>query len=518
MTRVGTNRVGLGIPTEYFLLATLLAIAWGGLVFKLTTDWSTNPQYEFGFFVPLFIGYLLVRRWGDRPDPSRSIPRSLLVMIGAIPVGLLLPIRIVQEANPDWRPFNWVHAVNVVALSLVVIATLGGWSWVAHFSVPLLLIFFCLPWPLVMEQTMVKELTGAVTRVTVELLNWINIPALQRGNVIEIATGSVGVADACSGMRSLAGTLMASAFFGEYYRLSWSRRIVLIIGGTAVAFGLNLCRTFFLGWRTAAEGPQALAAWHDPAGYIIFLISFATLWLFAKAALSETRQTVKNHLPGYPVAGIGAGTLVAATVWLLGTYAVTEFWYRFREGTRIPVAAWSIRWPDESSDFRFCRVPEEVRSILRYSEGTSAIMEWPDGKNWQIFMLEWEAGRSSAQLATMHRPEICMPAAGFKLISTARAVDVSSPNVVLTLDGSIFDCNGLLVYVYRCLWEDQSASGVARGRRFDMSVSGRLMSSWYGRRNLGQKLLQIGVSGARSEQEAREDLRRRLPDFIVAGA
>ena len=74
------------------------------------------------------------------------------------------------------------------------------------------------------------------------------------------------------------------------------------------------------------------------------------------------------------------------------------------------------------------------------------------------------------------------------------------------------------MYVYRCLWEDQAVSEAARGRRFDMSITGRLQSAWYGRRNLGQKLLQIGVVGVESEDEARKNLERRLPDLVVIGA
>ena len=56
-----------------------------------------------------------------------------------------------------------------------------------------------------------------------------------------------------------------------------------------------------------------------------------------------------------------------------------------------------------------------------------------------------------------------------------------------------------------------------KSAKFDMSVHGRLMSTWFGRRNLGQKLLQIGISGAHSEQEARDDLRRRLPELLSVG-
>lgn len=495
----------------------VLFLAWGGMIAKLTTDWSTNSQYEFGFFVPLFIVYLLSRRWDDRPNPSKDGSGLFARLILTVALVALFPIRVIQEANPDWRPLNWVHAAIVVTLTVAMFARVGGAAWVGHFIWPLALVFFCLPWPLVLEQAAIKYLTGAVTGVTVEVLNSINIPALQRGNVIELAAGSVGVAEACSGMRSLAGTLMASAFFGEYYRLFWAKRVALIFGGILIAFTLNLCRTFFLGWRTAAEGTGAVDAWHDPAGYTIFLISFALLWLLSKAIADDQNFTQRPGCPSRQRTGLSPLVLLVSCIWLLAAYGLTEAWYRFREGRRNHVAEWRLQWPAESASFRYQNVPDEVRSILRFSEATSGVMNWPDGLSWHVYALTWEPGRASAQLATMHRPEICMPAAGFKMVEKTEPVTIPIGDSVLTFDGSVFDASNSLMYVYRCLWEDQVLSGAAQGRRFDMSISGRLQSAWYGRRNLGQKLVQIGVSGAANEAEARKHLEDRLPELITSG-
>jgi exosortase len=486
------------------------------LIYKLTTDWSTNPQFECGFFVPAFILYLLARRWSDRPIPDPQPHGIVLGTAIVLLLALLLPIRVVQEANPDWRPLNWVHAGIIVGLSILGIAAVGGKSWARHFGLPFFLIFFCLPWTLSFEQAMVKELTGGVARVTVELLNLIGIPALQRGNIIDVAAGSVGVADACSGMRSLAGTLMASAFFGEYYRLGALRRLLLIAGGAFIAFFLNLVRTFFLAWRTAAEGEQAVSTWHDPAGYTIFLISFAALWFIARLAARGSAPLEATPAHAIPVRRLPTWAMACAALWLVGVYVLTEAWYRFREGKLVASADWTLQWPEESHTFRFARLPDEVRSILRYSEGTSAVLEWPDGVTWRLVLLEWEPGRSSAQLATMHRPDICLPAAGHSLISHAAPIEVPARDSVIILDGSVFETHGSATYVYRCLWEDRTAAGVASQRRFDMSIRGRVLSSWYGRRNLGQRLLQIAVSGARTEAEAREEIRRRLPEMIIA--
>ena len=51
--------------------------------------------------------------------------------------------------------------------------------------------------------------------VTVGALNLLGITAVQRGNVIELQTGSVGFDEPCSGIRSLQAVLMLALFLGR---------------------------------------------------------------------------------------------------------------------------------------------------------------------------------------------------------------------------------------------------------------------------------------------------------------
>ena len=110
---------------------------------------------------------------------------------------------------------------------------------------------------------------------------------------------------------------------------------------------------------------------------------------------------------------------------------------------------------------------------------------------------------------------VCLPAVGYKFVAVAESAAISLSNVTLPFNGSTFDCDGKRIYVFRCLWEDYAVADVARNRNFDMSILGRLKAAWYGRRNLGQRLLQIAIAGVQTEQEAREELQRRLSELIV---
>ena len=501
------------------MAASLLGI-WAQLVTKLTTDWSANQQYEFGIFIPFFVAVLIARRWSDRPAGADDVPRGLLLALAGALILSLLPLRIIQEANPDWRPLNWVHTSVVVALTLIAAAALGGKGWARHFGVPALLIFFASPWPLATEQGVIQFLSRLVTAGTTEILNWVGIPAIQRGNVIEVASGLVGVNEACSGIRSLAATLMAAAFFGEFYRLTWPRRGVLVVLGVAVAFALNVGRAFILGYLQARHGAEALESWHDTTGLSIFVVSFAILWWIASALISDDDDLAPEQ-PGdwkalLPQAAARIPTWLPAliVVWLAAVEISREYWYRVREKNLAMSADWSVAWPKDSRNFRAGEVSEEVRSILRYSEAANGVIAQPGELPWSIYFLRWKPGRTSAQLAVMHRPEICLPAAGSRYVGDGGLMTLDVHGLSMPFSGAVFSSDAGSFYVYRCLWEDRMLTGAMRDRNFDMSIRGRVLSAWHGRRNLGQRLLQIAILGAPSEAAAREDLQRRLPDLI----
>jgi exosortase len=439
----------------------------------------------------------------------------LSALVGVI-VGLLLcllPLRFIQEANPDWRPLNWVHTSMVVAITLCVAAYLGGWPWMRHFAPPLILIFFALPWTLIVEQSVIQSMARAVASITVEILNWAGVPSLQSGNVIEVPTGPVGIADACSGVRSFAGTLMASVFFGEFYRLGWGRRLILVAIGVAIAFGLNLVRTSTLSWVAATRGLEAIASWHDQTGLLIFCVAFGALWFTGKllARPIPAPTGVAPALSQMPHVSIPLTLTIA--FWLLLTQIGTEAWYRVQERNLPHSPTWNFIVPERNPSFQTVAVSDEARAILRYSEGCAAEFNQPGQPVWEIHYFRWEPGRSSSQLAVLHRPEICLTATGLKIVSSKSTQYVTLAGVTIPFESTIFDAQGTPLYVFRTLCEDRRPLGSTSG--FDQSVAGRLQSAWHGRRNLGQKLLQVGIFGPENQQVALADLQARLPKFLV---
>src|SRR6266480_4601728 len=187
---------------------------------------------------------------------------------------LLLPARLFEIANPEWRLLDWVHATAVVTLTLLFIWSAGGGPWLRHFAFPVAFIFVAVPWPTVVEVPIIQGLMRVVASVAAETAMLLGIPAQVEGNLIRVTNGLVGVNEACSGIRSLQTSLMIGLLFGELKRLSVLRRITLIGGAILIALLANLVRAVFLVVVAGTKDISEVSRWHDIAGYTIIVLVF----------------------------------------------------------------------------------------------------------------------------------------------------------------------------------------------------------------------------------------------------
>ena len=148
----------------------------------------------------------------------------------------LLPVRVIYEVNPDWPLISWVFTLSVCAISLFAVYVTGGSGWVRHFAFFICRILVAVRWPWRIEVPVTQGLMRVIAACTVEILGWFNVPALQHGNLIELTNGTVGVDEACSGIRSLQSNVMAGLVIGELYALGKNRRVLLLVVGVILAF------------------------------------------------------------------------------------------------------------------------------------------------------------------------------------------------------------------------------------------------------------------------------------------
>jgi len=493
------------------LVALLLGLLWFVCCRHLSAEWSYNEQYNYGWFVPFFAIYLFWLRWEDRPKPTPPVWKfaaGLLMVCAAL---TLLPLRVFEIGSADWRPLGWAHMGAVATITLSLIYLTGGGTWLRHFSFPVLFFFVAVPWITPIEGPIVQNLMRVIAASAAETLGLFGIPAQVEGNLIRLPRGLVGVNEACSGVRSLQTSLMIGLLFGELKRLKLVPRLVLIAGALAIALVANFLRATFLVWIGSSRDLAAISQWHDLAGYaVVVLVFIGTMWIASGWKTARNEETTSPKSGDFPVLpSILYLPVVALLLWVIAVEIGAECWYRIHERNLIARAGWSVRWPESAPGYREIKIDNEVRQQLRFDSGREA--RWTFAQNGQaglppgaayLFFFRWNPGSGTILRARAHRPDICLPAAGWAQIGSGR-LETYNINSNSSLPFQRFDfvkqnSNGqpLRAHAFFTLHED-----VAHETETGAAANAGLYSNWdlpdrwrvvrNGIRNRGQQVLEI---------------------------
>ena len=371
------------VPWNGVIFFGALVAVWFGVFNVLSAEWEANPQYGYGWFVPLLGGAIFWNRWRTRPEPRPpgALTRTALFLLLVPLLAGLAAATLVGAANAEWRYIMWALALLATGVSFVLVFLAGGAPTARHMAFGILFLLVCVPWPSKPEIWLIQGLTGLAAQITTFILQAAGIAAVCRGNVIEMEVGVLGVNEACSGIRSFQSSLLASLFLGEFYAMRAGWRCALVALGLAFAYGLNLVRMLVLSLAVTSQGMEAIAKWHDPAGLWIQLATFALLWGACAGIVALTRATQAMDLPStvpfferLPRTAVRAGALVLAASVFYQTG--TEAWYRWHESRMVKLPAWRVAPAAPEAAGADEPFPEETRLILRYDEGFSR--SWQD--------------------------------------------------------------------------------------------------------------------------------------------
>jgi exosortase len=528
-----------------FALSVLfLAALWFGLCRELSGEWSVNEQYNFGWFVPFFALYLFWLRWQDRPPTEIRKSRTIAALLAIPALLLLLPVRLFEIANPEWRLLAWIHALAVVTLTLLLIWWAGGNAWLRHFAFSVAFIFVAVPWPTAVEVPVIQGLMRVVAHVAAETAMLLGIPAQVEGNLIRVSNGLVGVNEACSGIRSLQTSLMIGLLFGELKRLSVSRRLALVGGAVAIALLANFLRALFLVQVAATKGISEISHWHDIAGYtIIALVFIGTAALAHLLGKSEIKRQAAQSVIGIRRSAIPVAYIAIALCWLLFVEIGTAAWYRLHERNLVSGIRWSVRWPEQALNFRKLKIDNEIRGVLRFDEGHAAAWTLsspvnatePDTVSCLLYVFRWNPGKNSALLANLHRPDVCLPASGWKQVADhgVRRYPISAsfelPFRHFEFQRNLEGSAPQIAHAFYCLSEDRASGGGSPpdntdspgmfGNRSEWTRSERLRVVLEGHRHLGQQIIEaVFISNEPfPAADAESHLADLVPNVVLEG-
>jgi exosortase len=260
-------------------------LAFGWLISRVQWFWVHRPDLQFGWMVLLLSAFLIWDRWSQRP-PAQFKVRWPFFLFGLLGCALLFLVQIYQAAYGMMPALLMGLCVAVYLVAAANIHFTFGWQGLRFFAFPLLFFLIAMPMPSVLHAPIVNGLQQKVASVNVEVLNMLGIPAERIGSIIRLPNGTVGVDEACSGIRSLQSTIMATLFIGYLTLKSRGLQFALFICGVGLAIFGNLIRSLYLSLTANAKGVQAIDKVHDSAGWSILVFTAAGVvilsWIFAR--------------------------------------------------------------------------------------------------------------------------------------------------------------------------------------------------------------------------------------------
>lgn len=409
---------------------------WAWAIAGCADEWTHNPMYSYGWFVPFLMLFFAWRRIDEKPGgvepyeagrpPTRARMWAVLLGVAAV---LVLPLEWFRQEVPDDRFNNWAVALCAVGFTLWAAGWFGGRALRWSLLFPVVFFLAAVPWPKRWETPMTVGLQGFVAVVIIEMLHMLGIHAVPQGNTIYLRHGPVGIAEACSGIRSLQASLMISLAIGELFFLGWMRRVLLVVLAAAVAIIMNLGRTLTLSLLVEYQGHEGMEKWHDTIGNVILLglplIVWCIGWVLSRwdepsaaspgrppagevirAFFAHLRRGPWSALPNLaPALVIGVAGFLTYHAWLL---------------------ALNVKDPPQRDPFFITRagagsgvaelpVDKAILDVLNPTSGGYLQITNSAALGGSIFSYYffWKPDAAN-RWATGHRPDVCMPAGGWK--------------------------------------------------------------------------------------------------------
>src|SRR5579863_1650520 len=250
-----------------------LAVAWFGVLLiavyfpilrHLVAQWSTDDDVSHGFFVPLVAGYIAWQR------------REKLLSMEWKPawwgIGLLVWAGVQAYLGMLGAELFLQRTAFLLSL-LAMLLILGGTAVVRELAFPLLLLPFMIPLPTVVYNQITFPLQLFASAVAEKSLDVLNIPVLRDGNILELASQKLDVAEACSGIRSLLSLSFLSLVYAYFFDRKVWMRWVLLAATIPIAIAANAIRVTLTGVMSEVNPELARGFFHSLEGWIIFLIA-----------------------------------------------------------------------------------------------------------------------------------------------------------------------------------------------------------------------------------------------------
>lgn len=248
------------------LLGGICLVYWQVLS-KLVYDWGHDDNYSHGFLiVPMALYFVWERRARLEQAPLSPTWLGLIVFGGGI--ALLLAGLLGSEL--------FVSRISLLVTLAGMVVFLFGWAYLKVLAFPMAFLLLMIPLPAIIFNQITFPLQLLASQAGELAIATAGIPVLREGNVIVLASTTLEVAEACSGIRSLITLITLGLVYGYFADSRAWLRTTLVLSAIPIAIVANAARVAGTGMAAHWWGPEAAQGFfHEFSGWIVFVIAFA---------------------------------------------------------------------------------------------------------------------------------------------------------------------------------------------------------------------------------------------------
>src|ERR1017187_9051155 len=252
------------------LVGALTLWLYRSILFHLVGQWWQDPNFSHGFFVPLFSAFVV---WQER-DRLRRLP--LRASWSGLPIlALALCVLVVGQMGAELFLSRFSLLIALAGLTVLFL----GWNFFRATLFPWAFLLLMIPIPAIIFSQITFPLQLLASGFAAETLPLFGVPILREGNVINLPSMALEIAEACSGIRSLMSLVTLAIIYGYLMEKRLWLRCLLAVASVPIAVVANSLRIIGTGLLVQYWDPdKAEGYFHASWGWIIFVVSLLLLY------------------------------------------------------------------------------------------------------------------------------------------------------------------------------------------------------------------------------------------------
>jgi len=252
------------------IVGALLAWLYAATLSHLVSQWWNDPNFSHGFFVPPCAAFVV---WQERSRLALLTPRPSWWGLPLLGLGMCVLVVVQMGAE-----FSLSRLSLLIALAGMIVLLLG-WNYFRALLFPWAFLLLMIPIPQIVFNQITFPLQLLASKVAAAVLPVLGVPILREGNVINLPSMALEVAEACSGIRSLMSLVTLAIIYGYLMEKRIWVRWLLAIASVPIAVAANSIRIIGTGLLVQYwDADKAEGYFHASWGWIIFVVSLIMLY------------------------------------------------------------------------------------------------------------------------------------------------------------------------------------------------------------------------------------------------